>query len=137
MPRYYVVRVNRNDADTHAADTLAAALELANADEHDDIEFGIVSAADAGAARLVQPHHWVDANFPAYAWPGGYPIVYVCHDGGEICPTCANAECRDKSADDSQWAVVSAFIHYEGDPIICEHCNAEIESAYGPVEGAE
>ena len=22
----------------------------------------------------------------AYAWPGGYPLYYVCKDGGVLCP---------------------------------------------------
>ena len=73
---------------------------------------------------------------PAFAWPGGYPIVYVCSDGGTLCADCVNREVDN--IDDSTrrklrdgWALAGCDVHYEGPPIICNHCNAEIESAYG------
>src|SRR5689334_3778894 len=25
----------------------------------------------------------------AYAWPGGYPLIYLCRDGEIVCPACA------------------------------------------------
>jgi hypothetical protein len=31
-----------------------------------------------------------DGKLPAYAWPGGYPIVYMARDNGILCPRCAN-----------------------------------------------
>lgn len=72
-------------------------------------------------------------NLPSHAWPGGYPIFYLCEDNGALCPTCANGrDTTDEDArDDPQWNVVSSEVHYEGPPIICDHCNAEVESAYG------
>lgn len=78
-------------------------------------------------------------KLPAYAWPGGYPLYYLTADNGILCPACANGEngslasadldpnCRE----DRQWLLVDCDVHYEGAPLVCDHCNAEIESAYG------
>ena len=70
-----------------------------------------------------------NGTFPAYAWPGGYPIVYITDDCEIICPKCKNTESEIYT--DGDWDV-----YYEGPPEICVNCNAEIESAYGdPEEG--
>jgi hypothetical protein len=84
----------------------------------------------------------VEEELPAYAWPGGYPLVYLCEDNGSLCPDCANgkngAETLGIDArDDKDWNVVSFYVHYEGPPVICDHCNAEVESAYGDPEEQE
>lgn len=74
----------------------------------------------------------------AYAWPGGYPLYYVCDDGGELCPTCCDTEREaiDSSGGKDGWNVVGVGVHYEGEPIVCDHCGRQIESAYGvPSEG--
>jgi len=63
-------------------------------------------------------------NVPAYAWPGGYPLVYVDGGGSYLCADCAN---REGYTD----PVTSVFIHYEGDPVTCDDCGTQIESAYG------
>ena len=92
----------------------------------------------------------------SYAWPGGYPLYYPLADGGGcLCPECANkniglinAEMREarefvadpKNAkrgyrrDAGQWEIGAPEAHWEGSPIICENCNAQIESAYGAPE---
>ena len=31
-------------------------------------------------------------QYPAYAWPGGYPVYYVTADSGVLCPKCANED---------------------------------------------
>jgi hypothetical protein len=76
-------------------------------------------------------------NLPAFAWPGGYPVYYLAADNGVMCPKCANsADCRNAEPDDKQWRIVAGDVHWEGEPLACENCNAEIESAYGdPEEG--
>ena len=77
-------------------------------------------------------------EFPARTWPGFYPIFYVLEDGGVLCPACANGgngSIASIDHDDPQWNIIAADVHYEGAPIVCDHCNAEIESAYG--EGDE
>ena len=79
-------------------------------------------------------------SFPAYAWPGGYPIYYLCEDGGVLCPDCANGESEVyvgnpiDGIDDPQWHIVAGDVYWEGPPMTCDHCNAMIESAYGDVE---
>ena len=27
-----------------------------------------------------------------YAWPGGYPVIYITEDSGVLCPNCANGK---------------------------------------------
>jgi hypothetical protein len=82
-----------------------------------------------------------DGKLSAFAWPGGYPIYYTTRDGGTLCPACANGENGSDAAlpgqDDPQWHVVAADIHWEGDPMMCDHCYKDIESAYGVPEEAE
>ena len=71
-----------------------------------------------------------DGSLPAFAWPGGYPIVYTASDNGILCPSCANSYTVDRDNED-QLKPAAYFIHYEGEPEQCEHCNAMIASAYG------
>ena len=78
-----------------------------------------------------------DGTLPAYAWPGGYPIVYIFGDGEVCCPKCANTEKQiklDPAEDDmpdKSWTLVDWEIHWEGPAEYCAHCGALIESAYG------
>lgn len=69
-------------------------------------------------------------QLPAYAWPGGYPIYYLCADGGTLCPKCANGN-DVATLDAPDWNVTGYGIHWEGEPITCDGCNAQIASAYG------
>jgi len=71
--------------------------------------------------RLRQAH---DGKLPASAWPGCYPLLYVCRDGSVVCPECANREV------DYAQEVVNYDAHYEGSPAICGDCGQAIESAY-------
>ncbi len=83
-----------------------------------------------------------DGDLPSSAFPGGYPIIYICADDGKLCPDCANGKNGSEAKltldrecpDDDQWRIVAYYIHYEGPPEVCDHCNAEIESAYGDPE---
>ena len=73
-------------------------------------------------------------KLPAYAWPGGYPILYLFEDMGVCCPACANGDNgSDATTDgnDSQWNLVAYDVHWEGPAEHCSHCSAEIGSAYG------
>ncbi len=63
----------------------------------------------------------------AYAWPGGYQIIYITSDGAIVCPKCANDE--DVSDD-----IVAGDIFYEGATEQCAGCNEMIESSYGDPE---
>ena len=74
-----------------------------------------------------------------YAWPGGYPQYMLMADGEVLCAKCARSEYRSFSRsthhkDDKSWQAVAVCIHFEGEPLICAHCNAEIKSAYGVPE---
>jgi len=76
-------------------------------------------------------------GLPAYAFPGGYPFVYVDEYHNELCPDCAsNLVCEfanetDPDERDMVTKVAEWYIHLEGDSVCCYECNAEIESAYG------
>lgn len=80
-----------------------------------------------------------DTKLPHFAWPGGYPILYMTKDCGTLCPACANGENGSEATnpecqDDPQWQIVAFDVYYEGPSLFCDHCNAEIESAYGDPE---
>jgi hypothetical protein len=85
-----------------------------------------------------------------YAWPGGYPIMYLAREGwrdsetGKLdfnphdkseaicCPGCAE--------DVERWPdliIIAHYIHYEGPPEQCEWCSEFTESAYGDPEETE
>lgn len=70
------------------------------------------------------PERLPDGTLPAFAWPGGYPIVYLSEDGDEWCAKCA-------SDPDAFPPILYAQLHEEGVPISCAGCGMEIESAYG------
>lgn len=76
-----------------------------------------------------------DGSLPAYAWPGGYPIVYLCDDGGELCPDCANgkngSDASESPEADRQWRLIAGDVYWEGPPVPCDHCGRLMESAYG------
>lgn len=71
-------------------------------------------------------------EWPAYAWPGGYPLYYVTEDSGVLCPKCANEHLQltlDGDGD-AGWKIVAQVINYEDPELHCDHCNVRIESAY-------
>jgi hypothetical protein len=67
-------------------------------------------------------------KFPLYALPGGYPLFYLDKDNNVLCADCANEN------DEFDQPIVEYDIHYEGEPLTCDHCGKEIESAYGVPE---
>jgi hypothetical protein len=71
-----------------------------------------------------------NGSYPAFAWPGGYPIVYYVADGSTLCPDCANNHAH-MDASDPQWCLVAHDINWEDDTMQCEHCNTGIDCAYG------
>jgi hypothetical protein len=76
-----------------------------------------------------------DGTLPAYAWPGGYPMAYLCADGGTLCPDCANGRngSEASTAPDAapDWRLIDGSVYWEGPPLTCDHCQAAIPSAYG------
>lgn len=71
-----------------------------------------------------------DGTLPAYAWPGGYPIVYYTESAATVCPKCANDP-------DTSGPVADAEVYWEGPPIVCEDQGETIESAYGDPDEPE
>jgi hypothetical protein len=75
-----------------------------------------------------------NGEYPAYAWPGGYPVYYIMKDNGVLCPDCVNNErpkhLDDEYPDDDQWIVAGQDINYEDADLYCDHCNEKIECAY-------
>jgi hypothetical protein len=71
---------------------------------------------------------WNNGKFDAYAFPGGYPVVYLDRDNCHLCADCAT-ESQSDEFDGSK--AVGVFTHYEGPVISCNECSTDIESAYG------
>jgi hypothetical protein len=76
-----------------------------------------------------------------YAWPGGYTLLALMGDGEVLCHHCVvnESEVHDMSTtypewNDPAWKFEDCFIHWEGDPLFCAHCNKELPSEYGPIE---
>ena len=70
-----------------------------------------------------------------FAWPGGYPLYFVCGDGeSSLCFTCARDEfaaiVSDWQTFGSSWRVAGVDINYDDSDLYCAHCSARIESAY-------
>lgn len=82
-------------------------------------------------------HH--TAPLPRFTSLGCYSLAYVASfpRGGKdvLCCKCATEEThrmRDPEVYTAERAIeVEPFIHWEGEPLTCEECNEEIESAYG------
>lgn len=70
-----------------------------------------------------------------YAWPGGYPLFFICDDGAALCCKCAKTEAvgimrsiQQKARDG--WYVTGQDVNWEDPDLFCDHCNERIESAY-------
>jgi len=66
-----------------------------------------------------------NGKYPAWAWPGGYPIYYLSKGHDILCADCVNKNDED---------ILACDAHYEGPSLICIDCHAVIESSYGEVE---
>jgi hypothetical protein len=77
-----------------------------------------------------------------YAWPGGYQMALLMSDAESIDAQAARENYRlirdaMRSNDTrSDWHPCCAFIHWEGEPLVCAHSGRDIPSAYGPTEVA-
>lgn len=78
-----------------------------------------------------------DGKLPSWAWPGGYPILYVDGDNETLCADCATVVLDQEDPFPASHRPTTWFIHYEGPPEYCARCNKEIESAYGDPEEGE
>lgn len=79
-------------------------------------------------------------RYGPYAWPGGYQIHFVCHDGGALSFDTVRKQLRHVISDikdnDSRrgWRVVATDINYEDDDLVDAHTGEPIEPAYGREE---
>jgi len=73
-----------------------------------------------------------NGELDAFAWPGGYPIIYLDKENSVLC-----AKCATKSLNDEDDKPVACDVYYEGPTLQCDGCNADIESAYGDPEDAQ
>ena len=74
---------------------------------------------DAAVERLGLPSN----QLPSISH--GYPVVYVV-ESEVYCAACAT----HRGLSEEQ-----GYAHWEGEPLTCEDCETELESAYGPCEG--
>lgn len=90
--------------------------------------------AYSGHARTIESASQFKAALRAgpYAWPGGYPLAFITHDGACLCFKCGRAELRQildsiRSQSRDGWRVVGCEImHAEESDDSCEHCGATI-----------
>jgi len=74
-----------------------------------------------------------------YTILGGYPLA-LCMSDGEVLDWQSAKEnykkilWSTKHAERDGWQCMGAFVHWEGEPLICAHSGREIESAYGNPE---
>ncbi len=61
-----------------------------------------------------------------WAWPGGYPIYYLCDDGGVLCSKCANNNIKLTSDPGAErdWKITAADVNYEDAYLVCDHCGS-------------
>ena len=67
-----------------------------------------------------------------YAWPGGYRIWAQMADGGVLCAEACKEEqeaIRDAQGD-PQWTIHALFVHWEGEPLTCDHTGATHNAEY-------
>jgi len=72
-----------------------------------------------------------------YAWPGGYPLYFVCTDGAVLSFEAVRAEWRQVVASvlayrggSTDWHVTMVETNWENPTLHCEHTGERIESAY-------
>ncbi len=94
------------------------------------------STADFLANEYPEDGNWTcDLNsvvrrWPSWAWPGGYPIYNVTHDGEALCVACSNEHFDRTMTDGDEFQVIDQDINYEDSSLYCCHCNKRIPSAY-------
>lgn len=70
------------------------------------------------------------------AWPGGYPLYFITHDGATLSFQAVKDErqliedsIKDKC--DDGWWVVAVDVNWEDTSLYCDHTNEKIPLAYG------
>ena len=75
-----------------------------------------------------------------YAWPGGYPVYFITHDGAALSFEAVREQFAQVVWDfindaSTGWRVCACEINYENDDLTCDHTGELIESAYGEQHG--
>lgn len=71
-----------------------------------------------------------------YAWPGGYPLYFICSDGEALSFESVMQEykhvLRDVRNKESAygWRVIACDVNWEDENLYCAHSGKRIESAY-------
>lgn len=71
-----------------------------------------------------------------YAWPGGYPLVFITSDGAALCADCCRANYRSIAWSrlnrvDDGWLVDAIDNGSNSDEHTpCEHCGVELSAYY-------
>lgn len=71
-----------------------------------------------------------------YTRQGGYPLFLITSDGAALCIECGKKEYRNivwsiRHNVSDGWKVEAADINWENAELYCDHCDKQIESAYG------
>lgn len=74
------------------------------------------------------PERLSNGQLPSFAWPGGYPLFYLDGENSILCAKCATASLDNE---EERRRPVACDAHYEGEPLQCDECYENIESAYG------
>jgi hypothetical protein len=87
----------------------------------------------AEAKRLLRHGPW--------AWPGGYPMYFICDDGEALCFACVRKEWRQVvhahlKLERDQWRLATYDTNWEDPELRCAHCDVQIQSAYTEVAPA-
>lgn len=74
-------------------------------------------------------------NAGPYAWPGGYPLVFITHDCEVLSFDSARENARQVCASireqaNDGWRVVGCEVNWEDAELYCAHSGKRIESAY-------
>ena len=71
-----------------------------------------------------------------YAWPGGYPLFAITHDGAALCHHCCKTERSSigTTTGSDGWSVVAIEANWEDPELYCDHCGERIESAYAEAD---
>lgn len=71
-----------------------------------------------------------------YAWPGGYPLYFICSDGEALSFDSVIKEYKQVLRDVKNkennygWRVIACDVNWEDDNLFCAHSGKRIEPAY-------
>jgi hypothetical protein len=85
----------------------------------------------------VNAERYTNGRYASFTSIGGYPLIYFTADNACLCAACANGDNGSEASEtheDNQWRLVVTEVYWEGPVMQCDHCDADIESAYGDPE---